>query len=268
VVCALENVGNNLQDHLQARLLYKCTQPITTNDDLSSVFRKLRIGLRYIMTRKGPLAVGINQAGGFACSRDGLDRPDVQFHFGTLSSDQPGSPVHKFPGFTLSICQLRPESKGSVHIRSCDPEQYPTIHPNYLATDTDIRVMVDGVKLGRRLASARPLADYIVAEYSPGVDVASDAALAEFVRNDATTIFHPIGTCRMGADAGAVVDPKLRVRGVEALRVVDASIMPAIVSGNTNAPAIMIAEKAADMILADADSPVTQTPIETISDRG
>ncbi len=255
VICAAEAVGNHLRDHLQTRLLYRCARPITTNDDLKSVFRKLRIGLHYIVTRKGPLAVGINKAGGFAYSRDGLPRPDVQFHFGTLSSDQPGSPVHEFSGFTLSICQLRPESQGSVHIRSRDPRRYPAIQPNYLATETDVRVMVDGVKLGRRLAGARPLVDYIIAEYSPGAHVSSDAALAEFVRADATTIFHPIGTCRMGADAGSVVDPRLRVRGVEALRIVDASIMPTLVSGNTNAPVIMIAEKAADMMLADARSP-------------
>lgn len=251
-VCRSEEVGRNLSDHLQARLLYQCSEPITTNDDLGSIWRKLRIGLRYILAKKGPLAVGINQAGGFACSRDNLRRPDVQFHFGTLSSDRPGSPVHKFSGFTLSVCQLRPESKGSVHISSTDPARHPVIQSNYLSTEHDMRVLLDAVKLGRRVASAPPLANLIVEEYSPGARVVSDDALTAFLRDDATTIFHPTGTCRMGGDSESVVDPRLRVRGVERLRVVDASIMPAIVSGNTNAPAIMIAEKASDMILEDA----------------
>lgn len=245
------DVGENLADHLQARLLYRCSRPITTNDDLASFYRKMKIGLRYVVSRKGPLAVGINQAGGFACSRADVKRPDIQFHFGTLSSDAPGSPVHKFSGFTLSTCQLRPESRGSVHARSPEPTEYPAIKPNYLATETDRRVMVDGVKLGRRLAAAPPLSDLIVDEYSPGSAIVSDADLLAFVRDDATTIFHPTGTCRMGSDEASVVDTRLRVRGVHGLRVVDASIMPSIVSGNTNAPVIMIAERAAALIRAD-----------------
>lgn len=245
-----EEVGENLADHLQSRLLYRCNQQITTNDDLNSFYRKMKIGLRYVVSRKGPLAVGINQAGGFARSRPEVERPDIQFHFGTLSSDAPGAPVHDFSGFTLSTCQLRPESKGHVHARSTAPTEYPAINPNYLATEGDRQVMVDGVKLGRRLASAGPLADLIIDEYAPGKDIQSDEDLLAFVRQDATTIFHPTGTCRMGIDDQSVVDPELRVRGVAGLRVADASIMPQIVSGNTNAPVIMIAEKAADMILS------------------
>lgn len=244
-----EEVGENLADHLQSRLLYRCSEHITTNDDLNSFYRKMKIGLRYVISRKGPLAVGINQAGGFARSRPEVERPDIQFHFGTLSSDAPGSPVHKFSGFTLSTCQLRPESRGSVHARSASPTEYPAIKPNYLATETDRRVMIDGVKLGRRLAAASPLRDLIIDEYSPGAAITSDEDLLAFVRDDATTIFHPTGTCRMGDDAASVVDSKLRVRGVEGLRIADASIMPSIVSGNTNAPVIMIAEKAAALIL-------------------
>lgn len=251
VVHPAPEVGANLADHLQARLIYRCNRPITTNDDLGHFWRKMRMGMRYVFQRKGPMAVGINQAGGFARSRADVQRPDIQFHFGTLSSDKPGSPVHDFPGFTLSTCQLRPESRGTAHIRSADPQTYPAIRPNYLATAHDQRVMIDGVKLGRRLGSAPPLADTIQAEYSPGPGVQSDAELLDFVRDDATTIFHPVGTCRMGGDAASVVDPRLRVRGVDGLRVVDASVMPSIVSGNTNAPVIMIAEKAADMLLAD-----------------
>lgn len=250
-VCAIPEVGANLADHLQARLIYRCSKAITTNDDLAHFWRRMWMGMRYVLQRKGPMAVGINQAGGFAPSRTGLDRPDIQFHFGTLSSDRPGSPVHEFPGFTLSTCQLRPESRGTTHICSADPQVYPKIRPNYLATAHDQRLMVDGVKLGRRLAAAAPLSNYIQAEYSPGPAVQSDAELLEFVRDDATTIFHPVGTCRMGNDDAAVVDPRLRVRGVQALRVVDASIMPSIVSGNTNAPVIMIAEKAGGLMLED-----------------
>lgn len=248
----LPGVGRNLQDHLQARLIYKCTRSITTNDDLKSIFRKMRMGLRYLLFRKGPLAVGINQAGGFIRSRADVDRPDLQFHFGTLSSDQPGSAVHDFSGFTLSTCQLRPVSRGSVHIRSDKSDAYPAIQPNYLADDEDQRVMVDGTKVTRRLTSAPAMKNFIAEEYSPGPRVCDFAELLQFLRSDATTIFHPVGTCRMGDDREAVVDARLRVRGLRGLRVIDASIMPTIVSGNTNAPVIMIAEKGADMILEDA----------------
>ncbi len=248
----LPGVGRNLQDHLQTRLIYRCARPITTNDDLNSFYRRMKIGLRYVLFRRGPLAVGINQAGGFVRTRPDVATPDIQFHFGTLSSDTPGSPVHKFSGFTLSACQLRPESTGSLLVRSSDPREARVIQPNYLSAETDRRVIVDGVRLGRRLAGAPALKPYVVEEYSPGERVRSNGDLREFVREDATTIFHPAGTCKMGEDADAVVDSHLRVHGLAGLRVVDASIMPVIVSGNTNAPVIMIGEKAADLILADA----------------
>lgn len=247
---ALPEVGRNMQDHLQARIIYKCSKPVTTNDDLNSFVRKMRIGLRYTLFRRGPLAVGINQTGGFARSNDSVDTPDIQFHFGTLSSDTPGSPVHRFSGFTLSTCQLRPQSRGTISLHSADPADSPVIHPAYLSAEHDQRVMVAGLRLGRRLGQAEPLRDYVLEEYSPGEQIQNNEDLLQFIRNDVTTIFHPVGTCRMGNDTGAVVDDRLRVRGLSGLRVVDASIMPAIVSGNTNAAAIMIGEKGADMILA------------------
>jgi choline dehydrogenase len=252
VVQHLSGVGDYLQDHLQARVLYKCSKPITTNDDLNSLHRKMLIGMRYVFFRRGPLAVGINRAGGFARTSEDLNRPDIQFHFGTLSSDAPGSPVHSFSGFTLSTCQLRPTSTGHVHIKSANPREYPAISPNYLSTEEDSRVMVEGVKLGRRLTAAPAMQEYILDEYLPGRSVQSDEEILDFIRCIATTIFHPSGTCRMGSGEGFVVDARLRVHGLAGLRVADASTMPRIVSGNTNAPAIMIGEKAADMILEDA----------------
>lgn len=252
VVKHLPGVGRHLQDHLQVRVMGRCTRAITTNDDLHSLWRRLRIGLRYVFRRTGPLAVGINQAGGFVRSRPREPRPDIQFHFGTLSSDTPGSGVHRFPGFTLSTCQLRPESTGTVHARTRDPRDYPAIHANYLAAEADRRVSVDGVRQSRRILQSRAMQPYVAAEYAPGAEVCGDDELLDFVRRDATTIFHPTSTARMGPDDGAVVDHELRVHGVGGLRVADCSIMPRIVSGNTNAAAIMIGEKASDMILAAA----------------
>jgi choline dehydrogenase len=250
-VHSLPEVGQNLQDHLQIRVIMRCTQPITTNDDLNSWIRSTQIGLRYVLQRRGPLAVGINKAGGFVRSRPGLERPDIQFHFGTLSSDIPGSPVHKFPGFTMSTCQLRPESRGTVHIQSGAVDEAPKIHPNYLATEEDCRVSMDGVRTSRRIAETPAMRPLVQEEYSPGKSIQSDEELLDFVRSDGTTIFHPVGTCRMGSDATAVVDPALRVRGLEGLRIADCSIMPTLVSGNTNAAAIMIGEKASDLLLAE-----------------
>jgi choline dehydrogenase len=248
---ALPGVGENLQDHLQARVIFECTRPITTNDDLHSPWRMLRMGLDYLFTRGGPMAVGINQGGIFARVDPEARRPDVQFHLATLSSDMAGSPPHAFSGFTLSVCQLRPEARGFVRIRSADPLQPPVMQPNYLSAEADRRTLVAGIKLARRLATTRALAPYVKAEYRPGPEANSDAALLEFARATGGTIFHPSGTCKMGSDALAVVDPALRVHGLEGLRVVDCSVMPTLTSGNTNLPVIMIAEKAADLILAD-----------------
>jgi choline dehydrogenase len=178
--------------------------------------------------------------------------PDVQFHFATLSAELAGAQPHPWPGFTLSVCQLRPESRGSVRVRSADPLAAPAMQPNYLSTGLDRLYAVAGVRLARALASTSALRPYVAGEYRPGPDVKSDDDLVEFARNYGATIFHPAGTCKMGSDAMAVVDERLRVRGVSGLRVVDCSVMPTLVSGNTHAPAVMIAEKAADLILQDA----------------
>jgi choline dehydrogenase len=245
-------VGGNLQDHLQLRLIYQCAKPITTNDDLNSFWRSAKIGLQWLLLRGGPLAVGINQGGLFTRALPESTTPDVQFHFATLSADMAGAKVHPFSGFTFSVCQLRPTSRGCVRLRSADPLAAPAMHANYLATDEDRRCALAGVRLARRIASTGAMRPYVRAEYRPGPAAVTDDDLLEFCRQWGATIFHPVGTCRMGDDATAVVDARLRVRGVEGLRVVDASIMPTICSGNTAAPVVMIAEKASDMILADA----------------
>jgi choline dehydrogenase len=178
--------------------------------------------------------------------------PDIQFHFATLSAELAGAKPHPWPGFTMSVCQLRPESRGRVRIASADAMQPPSMQPNYLSTDLDRRCAVAGLRFARALAGTKALSPYIAAEYKPGPEAQSDEALLEFARNFGATIFHPSGTCKMGSDPMAAVDDRLRVHGVGALRVVDCSIMPTLVSGNTAAPVVMIAEKAADLILADA----------------
>lgn len=249
VVHDLPGVGENLQDHLQLRLMYRVTKPITTNDDLASWWRSLRMGLQWIATRGGPLAIGINQGGLFTRVLPESTRPDIQFHFATLSADLAGAKPHPWPGCTFSVCQLHPSSRGRVRIRSLDAREAPSMQPNYLSTDLDRRCAVAGAKFARRLAATKALQPYIAAEYRPGPDVRSDADLLEFARNFGATIFHPSGTCKMGNDPLAVVDDALRIHGVDGLRVVDCSIMPTVTSGNTHAPAVMIAEKASDMIL-------------------
>ncbi|HQU49860.1 MAG TPA: GMC family oxidoreductase N-terminal domain-containing protein, partial [Casimicrobiaceae bacterium] len=252
VVHDLPGVGENLQDHLQLRLIYRCSKPITVNDDLASWWRKAAIGARWLFQRKGPLAIGINQGGLFARLMPGAATPDIQFHFATLSADLAGAKPHPFSGFTMSVCQLRPSSRGTVRLRSADPMDAPSMQPHYLSTDDDRACAVASLRYARRLAATRALAPYIVDEYRPGKEARSDEDLLAFARAYGATIFHPSGTCAMGSGAMAVVDDRLRVRGVGALRVVDCSIMPTLVSGNTNAPVVMIAEKASDLILADA----------------
>jgi choline dehydrogenase len=254
VVHALDGVGANLQDHLQARVIFRCTQPVTTNDALRTWSGKLRIGFDYVLRRSGPMAVGINQGGIFARAMPNAARPDVQFHFATLSSDMAGSPVHAFSGFTMSVCQLRPTSRGTVTIRSTNPLEPPAMQPRYLSTEEDRATLIAGIRLARKLAATDAMRPFVAGEYRPGADAVSDDDLLEFARNTGGTIFHPSGTTRMGprGDPLAVVDPRLRVHGMEALRVVDCGIMPTLVSGNTNVPVVMIAEKAAPMILGDA----------------
>jgi choline dehydrogenase len=253
VVHDLPGVGQNLQDHLQVRLIHRCSKPITTNDDLKSVYRKLKMGLRYALFRSGPLAIGINQAGAFVRTHAGVATPDVQFHFGALSSDMPGAPLHDFSGFTSSVCQLRPESRGTVMIKSRDPLEPPAMRPNYLSAELDRQTAVAALKVARKIASSPAFAPYIVDEHMPGKNVQLDAELLAFARDTGVTIFHPSGTCKMGTDASAVVDDHLRVHGVHGLRVADCSIMPTLTSGNTHAPVVMIAEKAADMILVEGE---------------
>ncbi|HJQ62690.1 MAG TPA: choline dehydrogenase [Burkholderiales bacterium] len=252
VVRDLPGVGENLQDHLQLRLMYKVRKPITTNDELRSVIGKLRIGLRWLIFRTGPLAIGINQGGLFTRVLPESKTPDIQFHFATLSADIAGGKPHAWPGCTFSVCQLRPESRGTVMIKSPDPLQPPAMRPNYLASETDCRCAVEAVKFARRLAAAPALGEYIAEEYRPGTAAATDRELLDFARSYGATIFHPSGTCRMGADPMAVVDERLRVHGLAGLRVVDCSVMPTLTSGNTHAPVVMIAEKAADLIREDA----------------
>jgi len=233
----------------EVRLYYECSKPITTNDELNSWFGQMKIGMQWLFTRSGPLAIGINQGGCFmhalkdAQGRPVAATPDIQFHVSTLSADMAGGTVHPFSGFTLSICQLRPESRGTVRIRSTDPLQAPAMHANYLATELDRLTTVAGVKAARAIASAPAMRPYVKREFKPGPGTSDDA--------DGATIFHPSGTAKMGTDAMAVVDARLRVHGIDGLRVVDCSVMPTLVSGNTHAPVVMMAEKAVDMIRED-----------------
>jgi len=249
VVKDLPGVGENLQDHLQMRLMYKCTKAITTNDDLASLPRRIKIGLQWIFGRTGPLAIGINQGGIFARALPESKTPDVQFHVATLSADMAGATPHRWPGFTLSVCQLRPESRGRVAIKSRNALEPPSMMPNYLSAELDRRCAIAAVKLARKLALTEAMKPYVAAEYKPGAGTVTDEDLLEFAKNNGATIFHPSGTCKMGSDSMAVVDDRLRVHGVAGLRVVDCSIMPTLTSGNTHAPAVMIAEKASEMIL-------------------
>lgn len=246
----LPGVGGNLQDHLQARLVFKCKEP-TLNDEVRSLFGKARIGLRYALFRRGPMTMAASLVIGFARTREGLETPDVQYHIQPWSADSPGEGVHPFSAFTASVCQLRPESRGSLTLRSGDVRDHPVIRANYLSTETDCRTIVAGVRQAQAIAAQAPLASRISVPHSPGPGTHDDAAILDWVRNTSTTIYHPSGTCRMGQDPSAVVDSCLNVHGVRGLRVADCSIMPEIVSGNTNAPAIMIGEKASDIIRAD-----------------
>jgi choline dehydrogenase len=258
-VQVLEGVGENLQDHLQVRLIYECTKPITTNDQLNSLLGRMRIGLQWLLWRSGPLAIGINQGGCFMHALRGPDgravaaTPDIQFHMATLSADMAGGAVHPFSGFTFSVCQLRPEARGHVRLRSRDPFEPPEMQPNYLSTELDRATTVAAVKSARAIAAAPAMRPYVRREVKPGPEAADDDALLEFCRNSGATIFHPSGTCAMGTDPRrAVLDARLRVHGLGGLRVVDCSAMPTLVSGNTNAPVVMMAEKAVDMIREDA----------------
>ncbi len=247
----LPSVGRNLQDHLQARSVYKCSER-TINDDARSLPKKIAMAAEYALFRSGPMSMAASFVCGFLRTGKHVETPDIQFHVQPWSADSVKEGVHRFSAFTASVCQLRPESRGEVVLRSPDPSVLPAIRPNYLTTETDRRTMVEGVKIARDIASREPLAGKITSEFQPGGAVKSDDDLLEWIRNTATTIYHPTGTCRMGQGPGSVVDERLRVRTIENLRIADCSIMPEIVSGNTNAPAIMIGEKACLMIAEDA----------------
>ena len=249
----LRGVGKNLQDHLQARLVYKCNEP-TLNDEVSSLTGQARIGLKYLMFRAGPMTMAASLATGFMRSNDNLETPDIQFHVQPLSAENPGKGADKFSAFTMSVCQLRPESRGEIRLASGKASDYPKIIPRYLSTETDCRTMVAGVNIARTIARHAPLTSKISEEYrpNPSLDIDDYDATLDWARSNTASIYHPTGTCKMGQGTDAVVDARLRVHGVSGLRIADCSIMPEIVSGNTNAPAIMIGEKASDLVLEDA----------------
>jgi choline dehydrogenase len=252
VVLDAPGVGNDLQDHLQVRIVTRCAQRITLNDVVNHPVRRVMAGVRWALTRSGPLTIAAGTSGAFFKTNPRLASPDIQIHFIPFSTDKMGENLHPFSGFTASVCQLRPESRGSLKIRSADPSAPPEIRINYLATETDRAAFIDGVRILRKILAAPALKAYCVEEVYPGAKVTDDEDVLDFCRKTGSTVYHPTSTCRMGNDPLAVVDQRLRVRGIESLRVVDASVMPDLMSGNTNAPTIMIAEKASDMILEDA----------------
>jgi choline dehydrogenase len=251
VVADRRDVGSNLQDHYNARLVYRCTQPITLNDVLGNPFRSVGTGLRYLLSRKGFLTIGASSAAGFFTVDPSAVAPDIQAGMALFSTDKAGTRLHPFSGFSIIVRLLRPESRGEVMIENANPFAAPAIRPNFLSAARDEDLLVSGLLTMRQLGDTQALKPLVASEYLPGRDCVSEYDMREFVRHRGGTSYHPVGTCRMGDDPEAVVDPRLRVNGIEGLRVVDASIMPRIVSGNTNAPTIMIAEKASATILGD-----------------
>ncbi|ROL76214.1 choline dehydrogenase [Pseudomonas protegens] len=247
---ALPGVGGNLQDHLQLRLIYKLENARTLNQVAGSLWGKMGMGLRYLYDRSGPLSMAPSQLGAFARSGPEQTSANLEYHVQPLSLERFGEPLHSFPAFTASVCDLRPQSRGRIEIRSVEPGDAPLIQPNYLSHPEDLRVAADAIRLTRRIVGAPALQPFKPSEYLPGPQLQSEEQLHEAAARIGTTIFHPVGTCRMGNDAQAVVDAQLRVHGIPGLRIADASIMPRITSGNTCSPTLMIAEKAAELILA------------------
>ncbi|MDR5814898.1 GMC family oxidoreductase N-terminal domain-containing protein [Caballeronia sp. LZ033] len=268
VVKDLRGVGENLQDHLQLRMAYKVTGVRTLNTLSAHWWGKLFIGMQYAFMRSGPMSMAPSQLGAFAKSNPddvSIKRPDLEYHVQPLSLERFGEPLHAFNAFTASVCNLRPTSRGSVHIESPDAHVAPLIAPNYLSTDRDREVAANALRLTRRIAAAPALAQYAPQEILPGIQFQTQEELVEAAGQVGTTIFHPVGTCRMGTDndPAAVVDSRLRVIGVRGLRVVDASVMPTITSGNTNSPTLMIAERASEMIREDRRGLATEEAIAT-----
>lgn len=249
----LVGVGKNLQDHLQARPIFK-TSLSTINVETNNIFKQGMIALQYALTRRGPMTMAASLGTAFLKTDESLETPDIQFHIQPFSANNAVEGPHKFSAFTASVLQLRPESTGELRLASSDYRDHPKIHPNYLATPLDQKTIVKGIQIARKIATVAPLNAHITEEYAPGADVGIDDedAILNWARDTSVTIYHPTGTCKMGSDKAAVVDTRLRVHGIDGLRVADCSIMPTITSGNTNAPAIMIGEMVSDMILEDA----------------
>jgi len=248
VVHHLPGVGQSLQDHYSASIKLRCKLPVTVNDVMLSQARKLKAGLEYYMFHRGPLSMISSPAALFARTRSELASPDVKISLSPFSAERPQDGLHRFSGFTSIAYQLRPESRGEIKLKSPDPFDAPAVHPNYLATETDQRTIVAGLKLIRQILANPHMQGFIEAEFQPGPAIASDEQLLDYARRRGGTVYHPTSTCKMGSDPLAVVDAELRVHGIDGLRVADASIMPTVVSGNTNAATIMIGEKLADMV--------------------
>jgi len=244
----LPGVGQSLQDHYAAPIKLRCKLPVTVHDVMLSNTRKLKAGLEYYMFHRGPLSMISSPAALFARTRPELASPDVKISISPFSAERPQDGLHRFSGFTSIAYQLRPESRGEIKLKSPDPFDAPAVHPNYLATETDQRTIVAGLKLIRRILANPQMQHLIDTEFQPGPTVETDEQLLDYARRRGGTVYHPTSTCKMGADPMAVVDAELRVHGIDGLRVADASIMPTVVSGNTNAATIMIGEKVADMV--------------------
>jgi choline dehydrogenase len=253
VVHDLPGVGANLQDHLQIRSVYKVSGVPTLNTMANSLWGKARIGLQYLLSRSGPMSMAPSQLGAFTRSDPSQPYPNIEYHVQPLSLDAFGEPLHSFPAFTASVCNLNPTSRGTVQVRSPRFEDAPAIAPQYLSTEEDRKVAADSLRVTRRIVAQGAMAKYQPEEWKPGVQYQSDEDLARLAGDIATTIFHPVGTTKMGRDDDpmAVLDSRLRVRGIAGLRVVDAGAMPTITSGNTNSPTLMLAEKAAEWIRTD-----------------
>ncbi len=248
----LPGVGENLQDHLQVRCAYRVSGVATMNERYQSLVQRAKFGLEYLMFRRGPMTMAPSQLGAFTRSDPSRETPNIQYHVQPLTLPKFGEPLDPFPAFTASVCNVRPTSRGHVRLTSPDPRAHPEIRPNYLATEDDRRVAADAIRVTRRIVSMPALQRFSPEEFRPGPEITEDGELAKAAGVIATTIFHPVATCKMGTDNLSVVSPRLKVHGLDGLRIADASVMPTITSGNTNSPTLMIAEKAATMILQDA----------------